>query len=213
MPLPVHAIAANSKRLYDEAHQAFGEGRLATATALAIFSIEESAKHAILKRQAKRPNLPPKRITRHEIKHQEIGELFWYWAIYSVLSKTFQDFHSFASTLPDADKETLDFISRLSGGEAVDFLRYNMFKSEEEMRTYVHQNFPHPELLDISALGKSGAVEALRKRCLYVDLSSDGSGILSTPESVSQSDAIEWLKIAWFGQEYIALANRVWGET
>lgn len=139
-----------------------------------------------------------------------MGELFWYWAIFSVLSDTFNDFKSFAEALPEADQKTMELIGGLSGGDAVDFIRFRMFKTEDEMRSYVKERFAHPELLEVSEAGNMGAVEALRRRCLYVDLSEGRDSITSSPEEVTEADANEWFKIAWFGQEYIQLANKVW---
>ena len=74
--LALAAIEDNSKRLYLEALGALNTEHFATAVALSIFSFEEAAKYVILKRQAKRPELPKKRVFRHEVKHEEIGELF-----------------------------------------------------------------------------------------------------------------------------------------
>jgi AbiV family abortive infection protein len=207
---PLETIAANSTRIYSEALHCSLRKEFATATALAIFSFEEAAKFAIYKREAWRPSLPKKRVYKHEVKHEEMGELFWYWAIFSVLSKTFDEFKSFATTLPEADQDTMDFIAGLSGGSAVDFIRQGMFQTEDEMRTYVKERFPHPELLDVAAAGSSGAIEALRRRALYVDLSRDKNQVTTSPESLSEADATEWLKVAWFGQEYIKLARAVW---
>lgn len=208
---PLDAIAMNSTRLYREASSALVAKRFATATTLAIFSIEEAAKYIIFKREAKRPELAKKRVFKHPVKHEEMGEFFWYWAIFSVLSDTFKDFKSFAEELPEADPKTMEFIAGLSGGDAVDYLRCYMFKNETEMRAYVKERFAHPELLEVSEAGRTGVVEALRRRCLYVDLSEGRNSITSSPESITEADANEWLKVAWFGQEYIQLANRVWG--
>ena len=79
---PLEAIATNSTRLYREALRCLSGQQIATATALGIFSFEEAAKYAIVKREAKRPELPRKRILKHEVKHEEMGEFFWYWAIF-----------------------------------------------------------------------------------------------------------------------------------
>lgn len=208
---PLDAIATNSTRLYQEALRCFSAQQFATATAMAIFSFEEAAKYAIFKREAKRPELPKKRVFKHEVKHEEMGELFWYWAIFSVLSETFNDFKSFTTTLPEADPKTMEFIASLSGGKAVDFIRYNMFKTEAEMRSYVKERFAHPELLEVAEAGSSGAIEALRRRALYVDLSLDRGTVITSPETIAEGEANEWLKVSWFGQEYIKLANNVWG--
>lgn len=207
---PLDAIAGNSTRLYHEAIDTLVVKRFATATALAVSSFEEAAKYVIFKREAKCPKLPKKQIYKHEVKHEEIGELFWDWAIFSVLSDTFKDFKSFAEALPEADQKTMEFVAGLSGGDAVDFIGGHMFKTEDEMRTYVKECFAHPELLEISKAGREGAVEKLRRRCLYVDLSKGCDSITSSPEEVTETDANEWLKIAWFGQEYIQLADKVW---
>jgi len=208
--MPFDTIAKNSERLINEAFDAFQKKHYATSTALSIFSIEEAAKFVICKRERKREDIPRKRVFKHEVKHEEIGKLFWYWAIFSVLSETFKDFKTFAESKPDTDPKTMEFIGNLSGGDAVDLMRYHMFTNEEEMREYVKKEFSHPELLEISEAGKSGAVEALRRKCLYVDLSEDRSDVTSSPDEISEEDANEWLKIAWFGQEYIKLANRIW---
>lgn len=210
--LALDAIEENSRRLYLEALGALDRKQFATVTALAIFSFEEAAKYVILKRQARRPELPKKRVFRHEVKHEEIGELFWHWAIFSVLTKTFEDFKSFTSTLPDPDPKLIEMIQGLSGGNAVDFLRYNMFENEEEMRLYVREWFPHPELLDVATAGSSGEIEAIRRQALYVDPSPDLNSVLSSPSSIGNNDANDWLKIAFFGQEYIKLAKRLWNE-
>jgi len=210
--LALDAIEENSKRLYLEALSALNSERFATAVALSIFSFEEAAKYVILKRQAKRPELPKKRVFRHEVKHEEIGELFWYWAIFSVLTKTFEDFKSFTNALPDPDPKAIEMIRGLSGGNAVDFLRYNMFESEDEMRAHVRERFPHPELLDVATAGATGKIEAIRRQALYVDPSSDLNSVLSSPSSIGNNEANEWLKIAFFGQEYIKLAKRLWNE-
>jgi len=208
---PFESIAANSTRLYREALGCLSRQEFATATALAIFSFEEAAKYAIYKREAKRPSLPKKRVYKHEVKHEEMGELFWYWAIFSVLSRTFDDFKSFTGARPESDQKTMEFIVGLSGGDAVDFIRYNMFKTEAEMRAYVRERFVHPELLAVAEAGSSGAIEALRRKALYVDLSSELDAVVTSPESISEADVNEWLKVAWFGQEYIKLAQKVWG--
>ncbi|MEW5903143.1 MAG: AbiV family abortive infection protein [Pseudomonadota bacterium] len=210
--LALDAIEDNSRRLYIEALGALDAEHYATAVALSIFSFEEAAKYVILKRQAKRPELPKKRVFRHEVKHEEIGELFWYWAIFSVLTKTFEDFKSFTSALPDPDPKVVEMIQGLSGGNAVDFLRYNMFASEDEMRAHVRTHFPHPELLDVATAGATGKIEAIRRQALYVDPSPDLNLVLSSPSSIGNSEANEWLKIAFFGQEYIKLAKRLWNE-
>ena len=206
----LEAIEMNSRRLYLEALDAFYGKRFPTATALSVFSFEEAAKYVILKREAKRPELKRKRVYWHEVKHEEMGEFFWYWAIFSVLTKTFADFKTFTSSLPELDPKVMEMINGLSGGDAVDFLRYNMFGSEEEMRAHVRANFPHPELLDIAAAGSSGWIESIRRRALYVDVSSDLNTVISSPESVGENDTEEWLKIAFFGQEYVKLAKKVW---
>lgn len=210
--LALDAIEENSRRLYLEALGALDREQFATATALSIFSFEEAAKYVILKRQAKRPELPKKRVFRHEVKHEEIGELFWYWAIFSVLTKTFEDFKSFASTLPDPDPKLIEMIQGLSGGDAVNFLLYSMFESEEEMRSHVRERFPHPELLDVATAGSSGEIEAIRRQALYVDPSPDLNSILSSPRSIGNNESSGWLKIALFGQEYIKLAKGLWNE-
>lgn len=203
-------IAENSKRLFDEALQCLSERRFATATALAIFSFEEAAKYVIFKREAKYPDSPKKGIFKHEAKHEEMGEFFWLWAIYSVLSKTFNEFKSFANSLPRADPQAMNFIGSLSGGDAVNYLRYKMFKNEDEMREFVKQNFDHPELLDVSGAGRTGDIEKIRRRALYVDLSPNRDAILASPDSITEAEANEWLKIAWFGQEYIKLTQTIW---
>ena len=203
-------IAKNSERLFDEALQCLLERRFATATALAIFSFEEAAKYVIYKREAKFPDLPKGHVFRHEVKHEEIGEFFWLWAIYSVLSKTFKEFKSFAYSLPDADQQAVNLIGSLSGGDAVDYLRYKMFKDEDEMREFVKQNFEHPELLEVSGAGRTGDIEKIRRRALYVDLSPNRDAILTSPDSITEIETNEWLKIAWFGQEYIKLAQKIW---
>ena len=203
-------ISRNSERLFNEAFSAYHERRFATATALSIISIEEAAKYVICKREKKRPDIPKKRVFRHEVKHEEIGELFWYWAIFSVLSDTFKDFKSFAEKAPEADSNTMELIGNLTGGDAVDFIRFHMFNNAEEMRAYVKERFKHPELLEISEAGNSGAVELLRRRCLYVDLNKNRDEVTSSPDEITEDDANEWLKIAWFGQEYIKLANKIW---
>ena len=87
-----------------------------------------------------------------------------------------------------------------------------MFSSEEETRAYVRERFPHPELLDVAAAGSSGQIEAIRRRALYVDVSRDLQSVLSSPRSIGETEAKEWLKIAFFGQEYIKLAKKVWNE-
>jgi AbiV family abortive infection protein len=208
----LYAIEQNSKRLYEEALSALGREEFATATALAIFSFEEAAKYVILKRQAKRPELPKKKVFRHEVKHEEIGDLFWYWAIFSVLTKTFEDFRSFTSELPDPDPELVKMIQNHSGGDAVNFLRYNMFESEEEMRAHVRERFSHPELLDIAAAGSVGEIEKIRRKALYVDPSPDLNSVISSPLTITNDDANEWLKIAFFGQEYVKIARGLWNE-
>src|SRR3546814_6732465 len=71
------------------------------------------------------------------------------------------------------------------------------------MRAYVKERFPHPALLDVSESGRTGAIETLRRRALYVDLSPDGGAVGTTPESITANEANEWLKVAGFGQEYI----------
>lgn len=207
---PLIAIETNSKRLYDEAVAALGVGNFSTSIALAIFSFEEAAKFAIVKRESYRPELPRKRITRHHVKHEEIGEIIWYWAIYSVLSETAENFKFFTAQLPNVNTQTMEFIEALSGGEAVNFLRYNMFQTEGEMRVYVKERFGHPELLEIVEAGRSGAIETIRRKALYVDLTDDRTEIVTTPIDFTHDDAVEWLKIAWFGQEYIALSKRIW---
>ena len=204
------AIEENSHRLYVEALGALGRKEFATATSLSIFSFEEAAKYVILKRQEYRPELPKKRIFKHEVKHKEIGDYFWSWAIFSVLTKTFEEFKSFATKLPEPDEKVIEMIQALSGGAAVDFLRYHMFANEEEMRQHVRDRFPHPELLEIASAGSSGKIEAIRRRALYVDPSPDLRGVLSSPNSIDTDEANEWLKIAFFGQEYIKLAKRIW---
>lgn len=210
--LALDAIEENSRRLYLEALGALNRKEFATTTALSIFSFEEAAKYVILKRQAKRPELPKKRIFRHEVKHEEMGELFWYWAVFSVLTKTFEDFKSFSSKLPDPDPKVIEMIQGLSGGDAVNFLRYNMFESEEEMRAHVRERFSHPELLDVAAAGSAGEIETIRRRALYVDPSPDLNSVLSSPRAIGADEANEWLKIAFFGQEYIKLAKKLWNE-
>lgn len=207
------AIEENSRRLYIEGLSALEAKHFATATALSIFSFEEAAKYAILKRETRRAELPKKRVFRHEVKHEEMGEFFWYWAIFSVLTKTFEEFKSFTTTLPDPDPKLMEMISGLSGGDAVNFLRYNMFETEEEMRAHVRKGFPHPELLEVATAGSSGQIEAIRRRALYVDPSPDLQSVLSSPRSIGATEANEWLKIAFFGQEYIKLAKNVWRET
>jgi AbiV family abortive infection protein len=209
---PFDAVARNSARLFHEGISALEAKRFATATALAIFSIEEAAKYVIFVREAKRPQWPKKLVFRHEVKHEEMGEYFWYWAIYAVFSDTFKDFKSFAERQPRADPKIMDFIASLSGGQAVDFIRFNLFDTEAEMRAYVKQHFAHPELLEIAEAGSGGVVEVLRRRCLYVDLSDNRDSVRSSPESVTEAEANEWLKVAWFGQEYIKLADRVWAK-
>src|SRR3546814_299082 len=139
-----------------------------------------------------------------------MGEFFWGWAIFSVLSNTFDDFKSFASSSPECDSMTMELIASLSGGKAVDCIRYHLFDTEAEMRAYVKERFPHPALLDVSESGRTGAIETLRRRALYVDLSPDGGAVGTTPESITANEANEWLKVAGFGQEYIKLANNVW---
>lgn len=203
-------IAKNSERLFDEALQCLSARRFATATALAIFSFEEAAKYVIYKREDKYPDSPKKRIFKHEVKHEEIGEFFWDWAIYSVLSKTFNEFKSFAHSLPKADQKAMNLIGLLSGGDAVDYLRYKMFKDEIEMREFVKQNFEHPELLEVSGAGRTGDIEKIRRSAIYVDLSSNRDVVLTSPESITEIETNEWLKIAWFGQEYIKLAQKIW---
>ncbi|MEZ5615389.1 MAG: AbiV family abortive infection protein [Rhodocyclaceae bacterium] len=208
----LNAIEANSRRLYLEALEALEVKHFATSTALAIFSFEEAAKYVILKRESKRPELPKKRVFRHEVKHEEMGELFWYWAIFSVLTKTFEDFKAFTSTLPEPDPKVMKMINGLSGGDAVDFLRYSMFATEEEMREHVRKKFPHPELLSVATAGSTGQIELIRRRALYVDPAPDLQSVLSSPQSIDQEEAKEWLKIAFFGQEYVKLAKRIWNE-
>jgi AbiV family abortive infection protein len=204
----LQSIEKNSLRFYNESFEAFFKKKYATAIFLAIFSIEEAAKYVIVEKENRRPELTPKKIYQHKIKHEEIGEFFWYWAIYSVLSETFKDFKSFAENLPKIDSETLKFIQKQTGGDAVDFIRFNMFKNEEEMRVYVKERFEHPELLEVSKSAKEGIIENLRKRCIYVDLSQDRKSIITSPEEISEDEANEWMKIAWFGQEYIKLVKK-----
>ena len=210
--IALDAIEENSRRLYVEGLGALEAKHFATATALSIFSFEEAAKYVILKRESKRPELPKKRVFRREVKHEEMGELFWYWAIFSVLTKTFEDFKSFTNTLPDPDPKLMEMIRGLSGGDAVDFLSYNMFKTEEEMRAHVREGFPHPELLEVATAGSSGQIEAIRRRALYVDAAPDLQSVVSTPRSIGETEVNEWLKIAFFGQEYIKVAKSVWSD-
>ena len=87
-------------------------------------------------------------------------------------------------------------------------MRFHMFKDEDEMRIHVKERFKHPELLQISESAKSGIIENLRKKCIYVDLSSDRKAIMSSPDEITEEEANEWMKIAWFGQEYIKMIKR-----
>src|SRR3546814_15941928 len=117
-------MAAKSTRRYRQALRCLSGQQFATTTALAMLSIEEAAKDAIVKREAKRPSSPRKSIFRHEVKHEEMGEFFWGWAIFSVLSNTFDDFKSFASSSPECDSMTMELIASLSGGKDVVCSRY-----------------------------------------------------------------------------------------
>ncbi|WP_430229000.1 hypothetical protein [Nitrosomonas communis] len=205
--LALDAIEVNSGRLYLEAFGALEREQFAATIALSIFSFEEAAKYVSLKHQAKRPELPKKRFFKREVKYDEIGELFWYWAIFSVPTQTFEDFKSFASTLPDPDPKLIQMMQGLSGEDVVDFLRYNMFSSEEEMRPHVRKRFPHPDLLDVAATGASGKIEAIRRRVLYVDPLPDLNARLSSSQSIGNDEANKWLKIAFFGQVSQVISN------
>lgn len=204
----LQVIEKNSTRLFKEAFEALIDKNYSTATFLSIISIEEAAKYVILEREKRRPELEPIKIYQHKIKHEEMGEFFWYWAIYAVLSETFSDYKTFAEEMPEIDSKTMDFINSLSGGDAVDFIRFNMFKNKDEMRAHVKERFNRPDLLELSGSAKKGVVENLRRKCIYVDLSVDRGSVISSPEEITEDDANEWLKIAWFGQEYIKLMKR-----
>jgi len=193
-------IYDNSLRLLNDATLLLENGRFPTATAMAIFSIEESAKFVIKARKTNRKDLPEKKIYNHEVKHQEMGEYFWYWAIYSVLTDTFVEFKKFAES--NSDKKLLSITKELEGGNAVNFLRFNMFKDEVELKEYVKDRFPYPKYLEISELAKDGEIELLRRRCIYVDLSKNLESI-SDPKDVTREEAEYWVMVARFGLAYM----------
>lgn len=193
-------IYDNSLRLLDDAVHMLERERFSTATALAIFSIEESAKFVIKAREAVRDDLTRKKVYKHEVKHEEIGDYFWYWAIYSVLTDTFADFKKFVQE--KGDKKTMEVIEHLQGGEAVDFLRFHMFKDETELKEFVKERFRYPAYLEISESAKSGEIEKLRRRCLYVDLSNDYT-LISDPREITKDEAEYWVMVARFGLMYM----------
>ncbi len=182
----------NTIRLFQDSEILLKNERYASAVALAITSIEEAGKYVIRAREISHNTLAEgKKQFAHLPKHVELGEFYWKIAIWTVLLETVADFRIWLEKQPHLS-DFYNEIKGLSENEAVTHLQHYMFKSTDELESYVRSRYTDKHYLEVRDLAREGRIEEIRRTGLYCDINSEYQ-VTRNPEMLKKADAEEWL--------------------
>lgn len=177
------AVSVNAERLLNDAEYLYEGGRWASATALAILSMEEVGKHFITKRDYKKTKL------HHSKKQAIIGSFYLMRALIYSLGHYIQqkgyDFEISGETEEEKKTQFRRGLSKLITARLDEFADF----TSKDVKNY--------EFSDLVEKAETGQIDKIKQSALYADLGSNGV-LISNPSKITQEIALEWIEHARF---------------